>query len=112
MKHNDNGRFAEEKTAEYLISEGFEIVDNNWKTPKCEVDIIAKKDNCIYFVEVKYRSNSEQGDGFEYITKSKLRQMAYCAETWVAQNKWQGEYCLSGSSVGGIDFEIEFIEQI
>lgn len=112
MKHNDRGHAGETAVEEYLSSRGFKIIDRNWKTKQCEVDVIAKKDKCIYFVEVKYRSGLGQGDGFEYITKAKLRQMKFSAEYWVAQNKWEGEYCLSGASVSGENYEVEFIEEV
>ncbi len=112
MKHNIDGHNAEGAVEDYLGDNGFKILDRNWKTKQCEIDVIAKKDKCIYFVEVKYRSSFDQGDGFEYITPTKLRQMSFAAEYWVAQNKWEGEYCLSGASVSGDDFEVEFIEEI
>ncbi len=112
MKHNIDGAEAEEKVAEYLESEGYKILDKNWKTPKCEIDIVAKKDNCIHFVEVKYRSQEYQGDGFEYITSKKLKQMNFSAELWVANHRYSGEYCLSGASVSGPSFKIEFVEDV
>ncbi len=112
MKHNVDGAEAESKVVDYLKANGFKILDKNWKTPKCEIDIIAQKDNCIYFVEVKYRSNDTQGDGFEYITPGKLKQMKFSAEMWVACNRYSGEYCLSGASVSGAEFKIEFVEEI
>lgn len=112
MKHNDDGKSAELAVIDYLKSKKFKILDHNWKTPKCEIDIVAKKDKCVYFVEVKYRSSQSQGDGFEYVTPAKQKQMSYSAEIWVSQNKWQGEYCLSAASVSGPNFDIDFIEEI
>lgn len=112
MKHNDSGNSGEDAVEDYLKANGFKIIDRNWKTRQCEIDVIAKKDKCVYFVEVKYRSSFDQGDGFDYITSVKQRQMVFAAEYWVAQNKWDGEYCLSGASVSGDDFEVEFIEEI
>ncbi len=112
MKHNEDGRSAEAKVAAYLETCGFKIVERNWKTTRCEIDIVANKASCMYFVEVKYRSNEFQGDGFDYITMAKLRQMQFAADIWVQQHNWQGEYVLSGAAVSGPDFEIEFIEQI
>ena len=112
MKHNIDGQDAESVVAKYLENNGFKIVDRNWKTRQCEIDIVAKKEKCIYFVEVKFRTNPDQGEGFDYITPGKLRQMSYAAKVWVAQNKWDGEYCLSAASVSGEDFKIDFIEQV
>lgn len=112
MKHNEDGQLAEKKVADYLTTHGWKIIDTNWKTPKCEIDIIASKDNCAYFVEVKYRSGSAQGQGFDYITASKQKQMAYAAQYWVQANDWQGEYVLSAASVSGVEFEVEFLEEI
>lgn len=112
MKHNEGGKEAEEHVTEYLQSMGYKIVDRNWKTRQCEIDIVACKKKCMYFVEVKYRMSSEQGTGFEYITKAKLQQMAFAARYWVAVNKWEGEYTLSGASVFGDSFAIDFIEEL
>jgi Holliday junction resolvase-like predicted endonuclease len=67
----------------------------------------------MYFVEVKYRSSNEYGSGLEYITPSKLKQMAYAASRWVAEHTWPGEYTLSAIEVGGDQFEIaDFVESI
>lgn len=112
MKHNIDGQSAEQAVIKLLDKSGYKVLDHNWKTPKCEIDIVAKKDKCIYFVEVKFRTNPDQGEGFDYITPGKLRQMSYAAVVWVAQNKWDGEYCLSAASVSGEDFKIDFIEQV
>lgn len=112
MKHNDDGHAAEEAVATHLASIGYKIIDRNWKTKGCEIDIIAEKNKTIHFVEVKYRTNKEQGTGFDYITASKQRQMSYAADLWVAKNLWNDEYVLSAAEVSGSTFEIEFLEQI
>jgi uncharacterized protein (TIGR00252 family) len=112
VKHNVDGADAEKAVAEHLVNQGYKIVDQNWKTKWCEVDIIAKKGGCVYFVEVKYRTSSEQGSGFDYITSSKLRQMGFAADLWVAKNGWGDDYVLSAAEVSGPDFDVEFIQQI
>lgn len=111
-RHNIDGSEAEGRVAEFLKREGYTILEKNWKTKWCEVDIVAKKDGCIYFVEVKYRSTPDQGGGFDYITGPKLKKMDLAARSWVEINGWTGEYVLSAAEVSGLDFDIEFIEQI
>lgn len=99
MNTSSVGNRAEEKVADYLSHNGYQILSRNWKRPICEIDVIAKKDKIIFFVEVKYRSQSIQGGGLEYITPKKLKQMVYAAEIWSKENEWDGDYRLMAASV-------------
>ncbi len=104
------GHNAEQKVAKFLVAKGYKIIELNWKIPAAEIDIVAKRGSCIYFVEVKSRSNYEYGDGFDYITRSKIKQMSRAASMWVKQKNYTGEYVLSAASI--IDDDIEFIESM
>lgn len=110
--HNISGRAAEEEVAKYLSSRGYKILDRNWKNRWGEIDIIAERNNCVHFVEVKYRTNNEQGSGLDYITPAKLRQMGFAAEMWINSNGQFEEFVLSAAEVSGPDFDVEFIEGI
>lgn len=110
-RHNADGSFAEQKVTEYLAAQGFEVVETNWKTKFCEIDIVAQKDGRMYFVEVKYRQSADQGGGFDYITSQKLHQMRRAANAWVEYNDWTGPYQLSAAEVLGDSFEITFLER-
>lgn len=100
------GRHAEDAASDYLKSKGYEIIEQNWRTKRCEIDIIAKKQNSIFFVEVKYRKQTDWGGGIEYITPKKLNQMRFSAELWVGMNNWTGDYNLLAIEVSGKDYEI------
>lgn len=105
------GHQAEDAAADYLRAHGFKIVEQNWRTRLCEIDIVAEKKKSIYFVEVKYRKSNAQGDGLDYITHAKLRQMRFAAESWVAEHDWTGDYQLAAIEVNGPAFEItNFVE--
>jgi ribonuclease HII len=80
VSNYDSGHPAEIIAADYLITLGFKILDINWKTKYCEIDIVAVKKKRVYFVEVKSRSSTHSGTGFEYITSKKLNQMKFAAE--------------------------------
>lgn len=86
------GNEAEAAAADYLIKLGYEIIDRNWRTPVCEIDIIARLDNIIFFAEVKYRSSDRQGPGLDYVTPQKLRQMQFAASCWVQATDYSGDY--------------------
>ena len=102
----DTGRKAEAAAAEFLQRKGCKITAKNWRTRRCEIDVIAERKGVIYFCEVKYRSSLSQGSGLEYITPKKLSQMQFACEYWVAQNNWQGEYRLCAIEVSGKDFRV------
>lgn len=113
MTSTDTGRRAEKAAKVYLEMRGYEIVEQNWRRPRCEIDIIARKDGVIHFVEVKYRFNDEQGGGLEAITSGKLKQMRRAAWVWVDEYKWKGEYVLSAVELAGADFAvISFVENV
>ncbi len=112
MSTTDTGRKAEAVVAQYLQQQGYQILDQNWRTRWCEIDVVAQKNHAVYFVEVKYRRTNVQGDGLDYITPKKLKQMAFAANFWVAQNSWSGECTLAVASVEGKKFEIKDFEEI
>lgn len=101
-----SGKEAEKIAAQYLEGLGFKILSQNWRTRVCEIDIVAKKSSQIYFVEVKYRLNSGQGTGLDYITPKKLKQMEFAANIWVSENSWPGDYCLAALEVSGDEYKI------
>jgi putative endonuclease len=107
------GQQAEGVVAEYLQSRKFKIIARNWRRMRCEIDIIAQNEDIVHFVEVKFRSSDNQGDGLAYITPKKLHQMHYAAEVWCSENEWDGDYRLNAASVSfdGTGYQVEnFIE--
>ncbi len=113
MTNYANGHKAEEVAAKYLEQLGYKIIERNYRTRMCEIDIVAKRRDVIYFIEVKYRLNAQQGAGLDYITDKKLRQMRFGAEVWLINDGWNGDYRLSAINVDGIEYTVtEFIESV
>lgn len=101
MKTTSIGRQAENAVVQELIFQGYKILERNWRTRWCEVDIVGKKDKIIYFVEVKYRTAQSQGSGFDYIGPNKQSQLTFAAQLWVANNNWQGDCRILAAEVSG-----------
>ena len=80
------GDRGEQTAADWLVADGHEIIERNWRTQYCEIDIVSKKDNVLYFTEVKYRKNDNFGDGLAAITNKKQHQMRFAAEMFIAKN--------------------------
>lgn len=106
MKILKSGNIAEKKVADYLEKSGHKIVAINWKNRFCEIDIVSKLNGIVYFTEVKYRTSSSHGEGLDYITPRKLKQMNYAAQNWMQESKWDGECRLLAVEVGGTDYKV------
>lgn len=100
------GRQAEAVAAIFLQSKGCTILDRNWRTRWCEIDLIAQRSGCIFLCEVKYRRSKLQGTGLDYITPRKLQRMSFASELWVARHNWTGDYQLVALEVSGLDFRV------
>ncbi len=95
------GKQAEAAAAQFLERHNFTILERNWRTRWCEIDIVARRASDIYFVEVKYRSSSDFGGGFDYITPRKLKQMRFAAEFWIAAHSTQSSYHIAAVELSG-----------
>lgn len=72
---------GEDIAAAHLESQGWQIIERNWRCPAGELDIIAWDEvaRAIVFVEVKCRSSLAFGQPLEAITwrkQAKLRELA------------------------------------
>lgn len=106
MSSTETGHKAEVAAKVYLEMRGYKIVEQNWRRPRAEIDIIAMKDEVMHFVEVKYRRSDDQGSGLDAITPTKLKQMQRAAWLYVDETKWRGEYMLSAIELAGSQFAV------
>lgn len=80
------GQKGEDIAAKYLTKKGYTIIRRNFRTKTSEIDIIAKKDDTLCFVEVKTRSSVEYGtpcQAVDYYKQKKIIRgaMAYVSNT-------------------------------
>jgi putative endonuclease len=76
------GRRGEALAAWYLRLRGWRIVARRVKTPRGEIDLVARRGRMIAFVEVKWRSSAAERDSA--IDPYRLRRVSAAAEA-VAQ---------------------------
>ena len=81
-RHNALGKWGEDIAADMLAAKGYAICERNWKLKHHEIDIIAMRDNCLVFAEVKTRSNTGE-DPLECIDKRKIMHMVRAAEAYI-----------------------------
>lgn len=73
------GTKGEVLAKDYLMSQGYKILETNFSNQIGEIDIIAQQDDTIVFVEVKTRETLRFGYPREAVTKykqNKIRQVA------------------------------------
>jgi putative endonuclease len=77
------GRLGETFAAEYLVRQGYEILEKNYRRQFGEVDIVARDRGTLVFVEVKTRHSNIYGTPFEAVDKRKQRQLSKTAQGYL-----------------------------
>ncbi len=80
------GKQGEAYARKYLLSKGYKILHQNWRYKHLEVDLIAKKENRIIFIEVKTRL-SDISNVEELISANKERSLLQALNVYMAHNK-------------------------
>jgi putative endonuclease len=95
------GAKGEDLVAEFLIAQGYQIIDRNWRIKEGEIDLIARnKHGEITFIEVKTRSNENYGHPLEAINKDKAHRLQKLALAWLVLNNCFGaDYAIDCASV-------------
>lgn len=73
MNRRAVGTAYEKQAGEYLIQQGYKIVEYNFYCRSGEIDIIARDGEYLVFVEVKYRKNEKNGIPLEAVNKKKQK---------------------------------------
>lgn len=78
------GEFGERLACERLLATGYRILDRNYRIREGEIDVIAKKDGVIAFVEVRTRKGARLGTAAQSITRAKAERLVLLAEAYIA----------------------------
>jgi ribonuclease HII len=102
------GDRGEQVVVDYLVESGHEIVARNYKTKLFEVDIISRKNEVLYFTEVKYRSGQDFGEALDFIDKKKQQKMHLAVAGFLATHPEYADFTpiLAVAAVGE-DFKLE-----
>jgi len=86
------GKTGESIARAYLEKKGYDIIEQNYRTKYAEIDLIAKKNNILVFVEVRTKTNEQYGTPEETINQKKLRKLYSNANAYVGFKKWEGQF--------------------
>ncbi len=80
------GHYGETEAAKYLQALGFIILKTNYKTKPAEIDIIAKDNDCLCFIEVKTRRSLKKGLPGEAVNYFKQKKIIMGACFYLKEN--------------------------
>ena len=103
------GNNYERLAGEYLKARGYEILEYNFYTRAGEIDIVAKHEGYLVFVEVKYRQNVEKGYPLEAISVQKQRTISKCA-LYYMKKKGLTEIPVRFDVIGILGEQIQLVE--
>lgn len=87
---HERGQKGEETAVKYLSGKGYSILETNYRFKKSEIDIIAKQENTLVFVEVKMRTSSKFGNPEDFVNEAKASKVIEGVENYMEEKQWSG----------------------
>ena len=82
------GLNAEQIATEFLVKSGYKVLERNFRIRGGEIDIVAKYESDLVFVEVKARWSHKYGLPIEAVTPWKLKALQKTALFYIQKVKW------------------------
>src|SRR3990167_4457482 len=90
------GEIGENIAVKFLVKHGFSVIERNYTKKWGEIDIVAEKDNKIYFIEVKSVSHATYNNSRpeDNMHPWKLKRLARVIQTYLVsknpdEREWQ-----------------------
>ncbi len=87
------GSRGEKIAAKFLRKQGYQIIEKNYRSRLGEIDIVAKEDESIVFVEVKTRRSTDFGLPEEALSYDKRRRLSKLALGYLAHRRIKDTNC-------------------
>ena len=84
-QHNELGKLGEKKAVDFLLRNGYEILDTNWRHLKGEIDIVAKKEDVLAIIEVKTRTSIDIVAPEDAVNEKKKKLLIATANQYVIE---------------------------
>ena len=86
MNNRKTGAFHEDEAARWLEKRGVKIITQNFRCRNGEIDLIARHQDYLVFIEVKYRSSMKSGHPIESVTAGKQKNICKVADFYRITN--------------------------
>ncbi|WP_034042649.1 YraN family protein [Wocania ichthyoenteri] len=85
-QHNELGKKGEQLAVDFLLKNGYDIIERNYRFDKAEVDIIAQKKEVLAIVEVKTRSTTDFGNPQDFVKPKQIQRLVKAVDEYVTVN--------------------------
>ncbi|WP_411765993.1 YraN family protein [Winogradskyella sp. A3E31] len=111
-QHNQLGKKGEQLAVDFLLKNGYDIVEHNYRFDKAEVDIIAQKEDVLAIVEVKTRSTADFGNPQDFVKPKQIKNLVKAVDEYVTVNDLDVEVRFDIIAIvkEGKGFSIEHLE--
>jgi len=86
------GQEGERLAEQALTAQSYTIIENNWRCPAGEIDIIARDGEDLVVVEVRTRRGTAYGTPEESLTTAKQAKLVELGQTYVQEVEWSGSW--------------------
>lgn len=80
------GAEAEQAAVDWLARRGYRVVERNARTGAGEIDLVARHDGVLCFVEIKARGGPGFGPAVGAVTPAKQRRLERAARLWLVRH--------------------------
>ena len=78
----------EQVAVAYLEKNGYQVIERNFTCKQGEIDIIAKKEHYLVFIEVKYRKTNRYGTAQEAVNSKKQQRILQTASYYLYKKQY------------------------
>jgi putative endonuclease len=91
--YSQTGKRGEDIATEFLRRQGYTILARNYRIASGEIDIIAREDNILVFIEVKTCRSSSFGEPETWVSERKQQQIEKVALGYLQEHDIQDVDC-------------------
>jgi putative endonuclease len=115
MKRKELGDIGEKLARNFIKKKGYKILDTNYRCREGEIDIIARKRDCLVFIEVRTKASIGFGSPEESVTFAKKEKLISSALTYMSEHRdlpesWRIDFIAVELDRDGKATRIELIE--
>jgi putative endonuclease len=85
------GSKGEDSAVEFLFANGYQVLQRNYRFSRAEIDVIARKEGKLVFVEVKTRKSARFGYPETFLSDLQKERIHRAAEAYIVDQAWQGD---------------------